>query len=63
MPPFLRIARDGSPFKWALMASEGATWPSWGMQEMALPVGILATIGAVGLVTGMLMIRGSAARS
>ncbi len=63
MPPFLRIASDGSPFKWALMASEGATWRSWGMQEMALPVGILATIGAVGLVTGMLMIRGSAARS
>jgi ABC-2 type transport system permease protein len=59
MPPFLRVASNLSPFKWAVMAAEGATWRSWGMAEMLLPLAVLAAIGVFGLTVGTALVRRS----
>ena len=59
MPPFLRIASNLSPFKWAVMAAEGATWRSWGMSEMLIPLAVLAAIGVFGLTVGTALVRRS----
>jgi ABC-2 type transport system permease protein len=59
MPPFLRAASNISPFKWAVMAAEGATWRNWGPDEMWLPLAVLAAIGAVGLTAGTALVRRS----
>ncbi len=59
MPPFLRVASNLSPFKWAVMAAEGATWRSWGMSEMLLPLAVLAAIGVFGLTVGTALVRRS----
>lgn len=59
MPPFLRLASNLSPFKWAVMAAEGATWRNWGMSEMLLPVAVLAGIGLFGLTVGTALVRRS----
>jgi len=59
MPPFLRAASNISPFKWAVMAAEGATWRNWGPDEMLLPLAVLAAIGAIGLTAGTALVRRS----
>ena len=59
MPPFLRAASNISPFKWAVMAAEGATWRNWGADEMWLPLAVLAAIGAIGLTAGTALVRRS----
>jgi ABC-2 type transport system permease protein len=59
MPPFLRAASNISPFKWAVMAAEGATWRNWGPDEMWLPLAVLAAIGAIGLTAGTALVRRS----
>ena len=59
MPPFLRAASNISPFKWAVMAAEGATWRNWGPDEMWMPLAVLAAIGAVGLTAGTALVRRS----
>ena len=57
MPPVLRVASDLSPFKWAVVAAEGATWRSYGAAEMALPCAVLAAIGVVRLAAGATLLR------
>ena len=59
MPPFLRAASNVSPFKWAVMAAEGATWRNWGPDEMWMPLAVLAAIGAIGLTAGTALVRRS----
>ena len=59
MPPFLRAASNISPFKWAVMVAEGATWRNWGPDEMWMPLAVLAAIGAVGLTAGTALVRRS----
>ena len=59
MPPFLRAASNISPFKWAVMAAEGATWRNWGPDELWMPLAVLAAIGAVGLTAGTALVRRS----
>ena len=59
MPPFLRAASNISPFKWAVMAAEGATWRNWGPDEMWMPLAVLAAIGTVGLTAGTALVRRS----
>lgn len=57
MPPFLRVASNASPFKWAVLAAEGCTWRAWGLGELWLPLVALAAVGAVGLALGAAMVR------
>ncbi len=57
MPPFLRVASNASPFKWAVLAAEGCTWRAWGIEELWLPVAALFAMGAVGLALGAAMVR------
>lgn len=59
MPPFLRAASNISPFKWAVMAAEGATWRNWGPDELWMPLVVLAAIGAIGLTAGTALVRRS----
>jgi ABC-2 type transport system permease protein len=59
MPPFLRAASNISPFKWAVMAAEGATWRTWGPDELWMPLAVLAAIGTVGLTAGTALVRRS----
>lgn len=59
MPPFLRAASNISPFKWAVMVAEGATWRNWGPDELWMPLAVLAAIGAVGLTAGTALVRRS----
>ena len=59
MPPFLRAASNISPFKWAVMAAEGATWRNWGPDELWMPLAVLAAIGAIGLTAGTALVRRS----
>ena len=59
MPPFLRAASNISPFKWAVMAAEGATWRNWGPDELWMPLAVLAAIGTVGLTAGTALVRRS----
>ena len=57
MPPFLRVASQGSPFSWAILAIEGAVWRGFAFTEMLAPLGILFFIGALGLVLGKTFIQ------
>lgn len=57
MPPFLRWASNASPFKWAVVAAEGATWRAWGAEELVLPVAALLAVGAAGLLAGARLVR------
>lgn len=57
MPPFLRLASNASPFKWAVLVAEGCTWRSWGMAELWLPLAALVAVGAAGLAIGAVMVR------
>lgn len=53
MPPIVQTASGISPFKWAVMAAEGATWRGWALEDMLLPLGVLAAIGTVGAVVSV----------
>jgi ABC-2 type transport system permease protein len=60
MPPFLRTMSDISPFKWAVLAAEGATWRAWGAADMWLPLTVLAVIGVAGLAVGASLVQRTA---
>ena len=47
MPPWMVQASSVSPFKWAILAVEGAVWRGYSFQEMLLPSGVLVGIGLV----------------
>lgn len=63
MPPFLRTMSDISPFKWAVLAAEGATWRAWGAADMWLPLAVLAVVGVVGFVAGAAVVHRTARRA
>lgn len=41
-----------SPFRWSILATEGAIWRGFSAGEMLLPCGVLVAIGVVGVVVG-----------
>jgi ABC-2 type transport system permease protein len=47
MPQWMQTASSISPFKWAVIAVEGAVWRDYSFAEMLLPCGILLGMGAV----------------
>jgi ABC-2 type transport system permease protein len=57
MPPIVQTASGISPFKWAVVAAEGATWRAWNLEEMATPLAVLAGIGAVGATAAVVAMR------
>jgi ABC-2 type transport system permease protein len=59
MPPFLQAASDASPFKWAVLAVEGATWRAWPASELWVPLAVLTGIGLAGLAAGSALLRRS----
>lgn len=59
MPGFIKTFSNLSPVKWSIQALEGAIWREFTLAEMAFPCVVLVGIGAVGLVTGTLMLKRS----
>lgn len=57
MPPFMQTLSSISPFKWAILAVEGAIWRGFSLQQMLLPCGILLALGAVCFVIGAARLR------
>lgn len=57
MPAAMLTVSHFSPFKWALLAFEGALWRGFGPLEMLLPCGILLAVGALGFVIGAVLLR------
>lgn len=45
MPQWMQTASSISPFKWAVIAVEGAVWRDYSFTEMLLPCGILLGMG------------------
>ncbi len=52
MPAWMANVSHFSPVKWAMLAFEGAIWRGFSLTEMALPLGILAAVGAVTFALG-----------
>jgi ABC-2 type transport system permease protein len=52
MPSWMVAVSHFSLVKWGVLAIEGAIWRGFSWGEMALPLGILVTVGAVGLAVG-----------
>jgi ABC-2 type transport system permease protein len=52
MPSWMVAVSHFSLVKWGVLAVEGAIWRGFSWGEMALPLGILVTVGAVGLAVG-----------
>lgn len=52
MPEWMQRATSISPFKWAIVAVEGATWRAAAPAEMLLPLGVLLSFAAVGFLIG-----------
>lgn len=57
MPPWLQTMSKISPFSWASIAIDGYTWRAFSMEEMALPLIVLASVGIIGFVIGTLSMR------
>lgn len=55
MPEWLRTASGLSPFKWVIVALEGAVWRDATLGELLVPCGVLAGIGLVGMALGARM--------
>lgn len=53
MPPVMQTLSGVSPFKWAILAVEGAIWRGFGVREMLLPCGILLGLGVVCFAIGV----------
>ena len=52
MPSWMVTLSHFSLVKWGVLAVEGAIWRGFSWSEMALPLGILVTVGALGLAVG-----------
>lgn len=50
--PWLRAAASVSPFKWTIVALEGATFRGASPAELLMPCGVLVAMGAIGLGIG-----------
>ena len=57
MPPGLATASHVSPFKWAMLAFEGALWRGFDAAQMALPCGILLAVAGLGFAGGTALLR------
>lgn len=57
MPPFLRVASNASPFKWAVLVAEGCTWRAWELGDLWMPLAALTAVGVIGLALGAAMVR------
>ncbi|MCA8942840.1 MAG: ABC transporter permease [Planctomycetes bacterium] len=57
MPPWLASVSNVSPFKWGILAMEGAVWRGFDLVDMLLPCGILVAIGAVFFGVGVAVFR------
>lgn len=57
MPPLMQTMSGISPFKWAILAVEGAIWRGFTPREMLLPCGILLALGAVCFTIGVKRLR------
>ena len=57
MPPWLLSISDVSPFKWGILAMEGAVWRGFEFGDMLLPCGVLCAIGAVFFAIGVTIFR------
>ncbi|MBL0926723.1 MAG: ABC transporter permease [Phycisphaerales bacterium] len=60
MPDWMQAASSVSPFKWAILAMEGAIWRGYGASEMLLPCGVLLGFGAAGFGLGARVFRRTA---
>jgi ABC-2 type transport system permease protein len=60
MPSWMTAASQISPIKWALLALEGAIWRGFTPREMALPCGVLITLGIVCFFIGTRTFRSDA---
>lgn len=47
MPSWMQTASSASPFKWAVIAIEGAVWRGYSPAEMLIPCGVLLGMGLV----------------
>lgn len=61
MPPWLVSASDYSPFKWAILALEGAIWRDFALADMLQPCLILVATGFAFYALGLLGYRRVAA--
>ena len=52
MPPWMLLAGNISPIKWAILGIEGAMWRNFSVPEMLLPCGMLIAFGAVCFAIG-----------
>ena len=59
MPSWLQTASNASPFKWGILAIEGAIWRGFSFGDMLLPCGILIASGALFFALGVFVFRRS----
>jgi ABC-2 type transport system permease protein len=59
MPPWMQTLSNFSLVKWAILGVEGAVWRGFTWAEMALPLGILLVVGAIGMGLGARALGGS----
>lgn len=57
MPAAMVTISHFSPFKWALLAFEGALWRGFGWGEMLLPCAVLVGVAIAGFGLGTLLLR------
>lgn len=57
MPAFMETVSGISPFKWSIMAIEGALWRGFSFGDMLLPAAVLTAVGIIGFAIGAVMMR------
>lgn len=57
MPGWMQTVSSISPFKWAVLATEGALWRGMPMGQLAVPLAVLAGFGLVGFAIGAVALR------
>lgn len=57
LPPFMQTMSSVSPFKWAILAFEGAVWRGFSWSDMLLPCGVLVAFAVVGFAAGAMSFR------
>jgi ABC-2 type transport system permease protein len=62
MPSIMRTVSGVSPFKWTILAIEGAVWRGFTLADMALPTLVLVGFGTIGFGLGSWFFRRAEAR-
>jgi ABC-2 type transport system permease protein len=57
MPGWMQGISNISPMRWAMLALEGGVWRDLGAADMALPLGIMLALGALGIGVGAWSLR------